>query len=160
MQSLLHVNLATLLSSVELVYAAPGQGALMSDDWKWTLKTATSTRPVLRILPQISISDPNATQHPPGAIFSDTRGILQVSGGESDGVNDLDNTDLGTAFALATSVFGRSKLQVSGDIMLTSGSAIPSGGFRTSYSRDNSDAEGNDGSLSVISSSATFLAAS
>ena len=149
MQSLLHVNLATLLSSVELVYAAPGQGALMSDDWKWTLKTATSTRPVLRILPQISISDPNATQHPPGAIFSDTRGILQVSGGESDGVNDLDNTDLGTAFALATSVFGRSKLQVSGDIMLTSGSAIPSGGFRTSYSRDNSDAEGNGPEISV-----------
>jgi len=138
MQSLLHVNLASLLSSVELVYAAPGQGALMSDDWKWTLKTATTTRPVLRILPQISISDPNAPQHSQGPVFRDTRGILEVSGGDSDGGwNDTAyEPDLGTAFALATSVFGHSKLQVSGDIMHTSGSAIPSGGFRTSYSRD------------------------
>ena len=38
MQSLLYVNLASVLSSIELVYATPGQGALMSDDWKWTLK--------------------------------------------------------------------------------------------------------------------------
>jgi hypothetical protein len=59
MQSLLHVNLASLLSSVELVYAAPGQGALMSDDWKWTLKTAASTRPVLRFLPQITWPRPH-----------------------------------------------------------------------------------------------------
>src|SRR5437016_2492839 len=35
MQSLLYVNMASLLSSIELVYAAPGQGALMSDDWRW-----------------------------------------------------------------------------------------------------------------------------
>jgi hypothetical protein len=37
MQSLLYVDLTSVLSSIELVYAAPGQGALMSDDWKWTL---------------------------------------------------------------------------------------------------------------------------
>jgi hypothetical protein len=150
MQSLLQVNLATLLSSVELVYAAPGQGALMSDDWKWTLKTATSTRPILRMLPQISISDPNAPQRIQGAIFSDTRGILQLSGGESDGADDLaEEPDLGTAFALATSLFGRSKLQVSGDIMHTSGSAIPSGGFRTSYSRDSGDPDGSGPEIAV-----------
>lgn len=150
MQSLLSVNLATLLSSVELVYAAPGQGALMSDDWKWTLKTAASTRPVLRILPQISISDPNAPQRIQGAIFSDTRGILVLSGGESDGAEDLaEQPDLGTAFALATSLFGRSKLQVSGDIMHTSGSAIPSGGFRTSYSMDSGDPDSNGPEVAV-----------
>ena len=150
MQSLLHVNLASLLSSVELVYAAPGQGALMSDDWKWTLKTAASTRPVLRFLPQISISDPNVPTHGQGPIFTDTRGIFELSGGESDGMSDsADEPDLGTAFALATSLFGRSRLQVSGDIMHTSGSAIPSGGFRTSYSRDSGDPDGNGPEIAV-----------
>src|ERR1700686_3076664 len=59
MQSLLYVDLASVLSSIELVYAAPGQGALMSDDWKWTLKASTATRPVLRLLPDSSSSDPN-----------------------------------------------------------------------------------------------------
>src|SRR5579884_1985392 len=51
MQSLLYINLASVLSSIELVYAAPGQGALMSDDWKWTLKESPGTRPILRDLP-------------------------------------------------------------------------------------------------------------
>src|SRR5229473_8483983 len=64
MQSLLYVDLASVLSSIELVYAAPGQGALMSDDWKWTLKASSATRPVLRALPnQDSVSDPNKRQH-------------------------------------------------------------------------------------------------
>ena len=56
-QSLLYVDLASVLSSIELVYAPPGQSALMSDDWKWTLKAASSTRPVLRFLPDTP-SDP------------------------------------------------------------------------------------------------------
>jgi hypothetical protein len=136
MQSLLFINMATLLSSIELVYAAPGQGALMSDDWKWTLKTATSTRPILRVLPQISISDPSAPQRTAGAIFSDTRGILKLSAGDSDGASDsMDEPDLGTAFALATSLFGRSKLQVSGNIARGPGTSIPTSAFRTSYSQ-------------------------
>jgi len=45
MQSLLYVDLASVLSSIELVYAKPGEGALMSDDWKWVLKGSASTRP-------------------------------------------------------------------------------------------------------------------
>src|SRR6266849_10431518 len=76
MQSLLYVNLASVLSSVELVYVAPGQGALMSDDWRWTLKASTATRPVLRVLPEESASDPNKRDHAVGSIFSDTRGML------------------------------------------------------------------------------------
>jgi hypothetical protein len=137
MQSLLYINLASMISSVELVYAAPGQGALMSDDWKWALKTATSTRPILRILPTVSISDPNASQTTSGAIFSDTRGILRLSAGESDGSTDMmAEPDLGTAFALATSLFGHSKLQVSGDIGHTARSSLPAASFRTSYSQE------------------------
>src|SRR3984957_3699404 len=58
MQSLLYVDLASVLSSIELVYAKPGEGALMSDDWKWVLKESAATRPVLRVLPADSSSDP------------------------------------------------------------------------------------------------------
>jgi Carboxypeptidase regulatory-like domain len=82
MQSLLFVDLASVLSSIELVYAAPGQGALMSDDWRWTLKASGPTRSVLRILPSYSGSDPNRRDDVPGSIFSDTRGLVNVSAGD------------------------------------------------------------------------------
>src|SRR5579864_338152 len=103
MQSLLYVDLASVLSSIELVYAAPGQGALMSDDWKWTLKGSSATRSVLRVLPEISASDPDERQRPGGTpIFSDTRAIVNVSGGDSGSLGSSLMPDLGTAFALAT----------------------------------------------------------
>src|SRR6266446_763708 len=65
MQSLLYVDLASVLSSIELVYAAPGQGALMSDDWKWTLKASTATRPIFRMLPDLDANNPE--QHEKGS---------------------------------------------------------------------------------------------
>lgn len=136
MQSLLYINMASLLSSIELVYAAPGQGALMSDDWRWTLKTATATRPVLRLL-DTSISDPNEKQRTAGAIFSDTRGLVKVSAGDSAMPGDFSTQpDLGTAFALATSLFGRNELQFSGNLGHTVRAGVPAASFRTSYSRD------------------------
>ena len=71
MQSLLYVDLASVLSSIELVYATPGQGALMSDDWKWTLKGSAATRAVLRALPDGSTSDPEPG--PAGAVLGNAR---------------------------------------------------------------------------------------
>ena len=142
MQSLLYVDLASVLSSIELVYAAPGQGALMSDDWKWTLKASSSTRPVLRMLPDpdYSVSDPN---HRDRAVFSDTRGLLSVSAGDPGSLGSTSSqSDLGTAFALATSMFGHNRLKVSGNVGYSEGSAIPTTGFRTSFSRDG-DRTGN-----------------
>lgn len=140
MQSLLYVDLASILSSIELVYAAPGQGALMSDDWKWTLKAATGTRPILRALPgtsDTSTSDPDKRESPVGSVFSDTRGIFRVSAGDPGSLGGTTSeADLGTAFALATSVFGRNQLQVSGNVGYSYGSTMPAAGFRTSYSRD------------------------
>src|SRR5260370_15522469 len=79
MQSLLYVDLASVLSSIELVYVAPGQGALMSDDWKWTLKASTATRPILRVLPEESASDLNKRDKVAGSVFAHTRGGLKVS---------------------------------------------------------------------------------
>jgi hypothetical protein len=138
MQSLLYVDLASVLSSIELVYAAPGQGALMSDDWKWTLKASLATRPVLRMLPgEVSSSDPSKRDHPVGSMFSDTRGVLKVSAGDPGSLGGSSSqTDLGTAFALATSVYGRNQLQLSGNVGYSAHAGIPTAGFRTSFSRD------------------------
>src|SRR5260370_18382654 len=114
MQSLLYINLANMLSSIELVYAAPGQGALMSDDWKWTLKTATATRPILRFDPQaIGHSQSQDPRRSFSSIFSGTRGLLKVSAGDASTLRaPAHQQDLCTPFSLAPSLFGRNHLQV------------------------------------------------
>ncbi len=147
MQSLLYVNLTSVLSSIELVYASPGDGALMSDDWKWVLKESAATRPVLRVLPgtaapdpsQTSSSDPNQRQSPVGSMFSDTRGVLNLSAGDAGSLGGSSaQADLGTAFALATSVFGHNEVQLSGNVGYSAHTGLPAAGFRTSYSHDGS----------------------
>ena len=133
MQSLLYVDLASVLSSIELVYAAPGQGALMSDDWKWTLKGSAATRAVLRALPDGNT--PEESQR--AGLFSETRGLLNVSAGDPGSLGSTSaQADLGTAFAVATSFLGRNQLQVSGNVGYNQGTTMSSAGFRTSYSRD------------------------
>jgi len=135
MQSLLYVDLASVLSSIELVYAPPGQSALMSDDWKWTLKASSSTRPILRFLPD-GPADPG--EKPTGeSVFSETYGVLKVSAGDPGSLGGTSSqSDLGTAFALATSLFGRNRLQLSGNVGYSAGAALPATGFRTSFSRE------------------------
>src|SRR5580704_17706463 len=137
MQSLLYVDLASVLSSIELVYAAPGPGGLMSDDWKWTLKASAATRPVLRFGPDSS-SDPSQRDRPAGeGLFSDTYGVLNLSAGDPGSLGGTSTQmDLGTAFALATSLLGRNRIQVSGNVGYNGGAGLPTAGFRTSYSRD------------------------
>jgi Carboxypeptidase regulatory-like domain len=139
MQSLLYVDLASLLSSIELVYAKPGDGTLMSDDWKWVLKESASTRPVLRMLPGDNRSDPDPSQPSSGSPFSDTRGVLNLSGGDAGSLGGSSSqSDLGTAFALATSVFGHNQVQLSGNVGYSVHTGLPASGFRTSYSHDGS----------------------
>src|SRR5580700_8129427 len=142
MQSLLYVDLASVLSSIELVYAKPGEGALMSDDWKWVLKESAATRPVLRILPADSSSDPQQRQSSDqqagtGSVFSDTRGVLNLSAGDPGSLGSSSSqADLGTAFAVATSLFGHNELQLSGNVGYSAHAGLPTEGFRTSFSRD------------------------
>src|SRR5579862_9137608 len=137
MQSLLYVDMASVLSSIELVYAKPGDGALMSDDWKWVLKESAATRPVLRMLPLDSTSDPQQRQSPVGSAFSDTRGVLSLSAGDPGSLGSTSaQADLGTAFAVATSLFGRNELQLSGGVGYSAHAGLPTAGFRTSFSRD------------------------
>ena len=105
-RSLLNVNLAGVLSSVEIFYSTTGGRAVMSDEWKWALRSASATRPVLRLRPAIDISAPAERRNSTSA-FSETRGVVRVSAGDQGAASQLGyESDLGTAFALATSVFG------------------------------------------------------
>ena len=51
-ENLLKIQLNSALSSIELIPLTTAQGALMSDSWKWVLRSSPATRPVLRLLPQ------------------------------------------------------------------------------------------------------------
>jgi hypothetical protein len=135
-QSIMAVHLNSFFSTIQVSYPPMENGSLMTDDWKWALRTATATRPVMRFLPdQDAGSD---TVHT--SIFSDTRGILQVSAGEGGTATAVANeADMGTAFALATSFFGSNTLQVSGNLGYGSQTGAPATAFRTSYSRQMGD---------------------
>jgi hypothetical protein len=131
--SVLAINLASVLSSVELVYSSPASGALMSDDWKWVLRSSMATRPVLRIF---DIGAPSTSSSASSSIFSGTRGVIKLSSGEESPFAASGNQpDLGTTFALATSLFGAHHLQVTGNIGYAAQSELPATGFRTSFSR-------------------------
>ncbi len=135
MRSVLNVNLSTLFSTIQFAYPPIENGNLMTDDWKWMLRSAPATRPVLRFRDQ-NPADRLATASR-GNAFSDTRGILRVSAGEGGLVTGVGNeADLGTAFAVATSLYGSNVLQVSGNVGYGSQTGVPTAAFRTSYSRN------------------------
>ena len=77
MQSFLMVNLSSVLSTIQISYPPLENGSLMTDDWKWVLRTASSTRPVTRCRNRLGCE-----KTPLVAAFSDTRGIFQVSAGD------------------------------------------------------------------------------
>jgi Carboxypeptidase regulatory-like domain len=136
MRSVLSVSLNTLFSTIQLSYpVAIDSGSIMSDEWKWVLRGAASTRPVLRLLgdpPPADVAD--RTEH--ASAFSDTRGMLRVSAGDGSIASNVTNeADMGTAFALATSLYGNNLLQVSGNLGYGSQTGVPAAAFRTSYSR-------------------------
>jgi len=136
MRSLLSINLAAVLSSIELVYSATGSGSVMSDNWKWVLRSSSATRPVLRYGPSVSIAEPDGRRPSSDGLFSGTHGIVKFSAGDQGHVSQLGNeTDLGTAFAVATSLFGENQIHVSGNVGYSAATGIPAAGFRTSYSR-------------------------
>jgi hypothetical protein len=131
-RSMLNVSLANLFSSIQLIYPKPENRVLMSEDWKWVLRTASETRPVLRLLPASGDAQRRAA-----SVFSDTRGMLRLSSGEGEpSPGYAADPDLGTAFALATSLYGNNVLAVSGKFGYGSQSGIPSAAFRTSFSHD------------------------
>jgi hypothetical protein len=131
MRSVLNVSMATLFSTIQLVPLTTQQRTLMSDEWKWVLRTSSATRPVLRFLPA-GIDDVRSSEH--HSIFSDTRGMVRVAAADS-GLSSGGQPDLGTAFALATSLYGSNQLQFAGNLAYAAQTGLPSAAFRTSFSR-------------------------
>jgi hypothetical protein len=71
------------------------------------------------------------------SVFSETRAMLTVSAGEGGATTGVANqADMGTAFALATSILGSNNLQVSGNLGYGSQTGVPATAFRTTFSRD------------------------
>jgi hypothetical protein len=138
MRSLLEVNLSRVFSSVQLVSTVPAAGGLMSDDWKWTLRSDAALRPILRFLPASALGRPSVDTNPEkAAVFTGSHGLVKISA--SDGaqtVGDNGEADLGTQFAFATSVHGANRVQVSGNVGYGASSGSPAAAFRTTYSRD------------------------
>jgi len=133
MRSTLNVSMATLFSSIHLVYPTD-HPAFMSDDWKWVLRTASSTRPIMRLLPDVPAPAGDQTHR---TVFSDTRGLVMLSAGDGSLVSGFGSSaDMGTAFALATSLFGANQVQFAGNVGSGAQSGIPSAAFRSTYSRD------------------------
>jgi hypothetical protein len=141
--NLLQINLSGIFSTVDILSSA-SRGTLMGDDWKWVLRASPSTRPILRFLPDYSSSSSqiSSSSKPFGSMFSETEGVLKVSAGDSDSLG-ASQQDLGTAFALATSIYGKSRLQLSGNLGYATNGAMPAAGFRTTYSRTSDTGGGN-----------------
>lgn len=151
MRSMLNVNLSTLFSNIQFGYPSPDNGIIMTDEWKWVLRSAPATRPVLQYLGTNSATPahdgnsadadaPSSTvastsRH--AAVFSETRGLFHVSAGDAalnEGVSS--QADLGATFALATQLYGSGMVQVSGNLGYAMATGAPATAFRTSYSRE------------------------
>jgi hypothetical protein len=146
-ENLLKIQLASALSTIELVPVNSPEGALMSDSWKWVLRSSHATRPVLRLLPQTSASGSSSSRSAMSSLFTETSGLVKVSAGDGDPFGG-NAQDLGTAFVLATSVNGTSKVHVSGNVGYAA-NGLPSAGFRTTYRRDDPTGEGPQLAMTV-----------
>jgi hypothetical protein len=134
-ESVLKIHLANVLSTLELAPASEAQGTLMNDDWKWVLRTSHSTRPVLRLIP-VGTSSSSSTHHSMASAFSQTTGVLRVSGGDGDPATGSTAQDMGTAFALSTVLNGSAHIRLSGNLGYMANSGLPSAGFRATYAHD------------------------
>ncbi|MCS7023858.1 MAG: carboxypeptidase-like regulatory domain-containing protein [Bryobacteraceae bacterium] len=139
-RQILSIQVAAMISSIELVYSLPIDKAMMSDDWKWTLRGSLATRPILRILGASGKEDLWTWAKSGRGKFSQTRGAVLLSGGDAAVMPNLGSQpDLGTAFALATSFLGTNHLEVSGNVGYGAQTGVPSTGFRTAFSRSQGD---------------------
>lgn len=142
-ESLLRVSLAAVLSSIDVAPGAPNKATLMSDEWKWVLRSSQSTRPVLRLVPITPVTKDSAT------LFTDTTGLVHLSGGDGNPLSNGMQQSMGTAFAVETSMTGGTKVRFSGNLGYGPESGLPSAGFRTSYQRERQGTPGPQVSLTV-----------
>jgi hypothetical protein len=134
----LDINLTSVLSSIGVTTTPATPGALMTDDWKWVLRTSQATRPVLRFLPE-SASRGSSSTHSVFTGLTNTTGVVTLSAGDGESFARGTQQDLGTAFAIATSLASSARVQLSGNVGYAGSSALPGAGIRTSYSRSTGD---------------------
>ncbi len=130
--SLLDVNLSGLFSSIRLLPPSRRGDGIMNDDWKWILRSSSSTRPVFRYLPQDPTAIPATSSR--STLFSDSRGLVSLSAGDQNGGGSAG--EVGTAFAFATSFRGDNQLEFAGDVGYGVSAEAPSAAVRTTFSRD------------------------
>lgn len=136
-RSYLAVQLANLFSSMQLVYPGEGNWRDMSEDWKWVLRTASATRPILRLTNPWEDQERQSVLRRFNGAFGEVQGMVQLSAGDGGRVSGFGTeSDMGTAFAVAASLFGNNNLLVSGNLGYGASRGAPSAGFHTSYSHD------------------------
>ncbi|HLI83876.1 MAG TPA: hypothetical protein VKV17_08155, partial [Bryobacteraceae bacterium] len=111
----------------------------------------SSVRPVLRFDDGVGPSSSSAKSEQVST-FSDTRGLLQLSAGDGPlQTGTANQADLGTAFVLATSVFGNNHLELSGNVGYGAQTGVPATAFRTSFTT-------NDGPTISVTMRQIYLA--
>ena len=134
-RTFLDVSLRGVFASLQLAYGS--QVRDMSERWKWVLRAKHSRRNVLRMAPGQPDERERFLRKLDGP-FEDTHAYAELSAGQGNRSNGLHaQQDLGSAFAVATSLFGTHDLTVSG----SSGAGRPdiAGGstaFRTTYAKE------------------------
>ena len=107
----------------------------MTDDWKWVLRTSQATRPVLRFLPELGSRVEFDIRIGVFASSANTTGVVELSAGDGESFARGTQQDLGTAFAIATSLASSARVQLSGNVSYAGSSGLPGAGIRTSFSR-------------------------
>ena len=134
-RTVLDVSLRGVFASLQLAYGS--QVRDMSERWKWVLRARHSRRNVLRFAPAAHDEREEFLRRLSGT-FEDTRAYAEFSAGQGNRSNGLrSQQDLGTAFAVATSLFGNHDLTVSGSPGV--GRSVTTGGsraFRTTYAKE------------------------
>jgi len=139
----LDINLTGVFSSIGVTSTPAAPGTLMTDDWKWVLRTSQATRPVLRFLPELGPRS-SSTSESASARFSNTTGVLALSAGDGQSFARGSQQDLGTAFAIATSLANSSRVQLSGNVSYAGSTGLPGAGIRTSFSRPTTDGSSSE----------------
>jgi Carboxypeptidase regulatory-like domain len=148
LSSVLQIRLAAIFSSVELEYTKPT--AAMSDDWKWVLRASSATRVITRGLPKVAQGKSSSSENPE-KIFTGTRGLLSLSAGDAGALlSESSLADFGTSFALATTMYGRTQLILSGVFGQNLNTGMPSMGVRATYSRSDTDGVSNMPEITVM----------
>ncbi len=146
-ENLLRVNLGTLVSGIDIAPPSAVPGALMSDEWKWVLRTSAATRPVLRLAPDSS-SGSTPRRHLM-ATFTETTGLVKLSAGDDGPLAGGGTQDLGTAFAVSTRMNGDASVRLSGNFSYLANSGLPMAAFRTTYARDQDGGSGPQFSVTM-----------